>query len=202
MQSMGVGSLNHDLTTSYRLDHTPFFQKFTPTCTMYYVIRVCPYAHPQLLKVLKHYAYICHGWRMQSLGVWSLNRDLTTSLGLSHAPIFRKIHPHPYRRNSVRVHPYAHPQHLKVLKHFVYFQYGCGMQSMGVCSLNHDLTTSYRLGHTPFSLKFTPTCTMYYGRHKKGVPIYPSTASQGAKTLCIYMPWLEDAVFGDLEPQP
>jgi hypothetical protein len=162
---------------------------------------VCPYTHPQLLKVLKHYAYICHGWRMQSLGIWSLNRDLTTSLGLSHAPIFRKIHPHPYGRNSVRVHPYAHPLHLKVLKHFVYFQYGCGMQSMGVGSLNHDLTTSYRLGHTPFFLKFTPTCTMYYGRHK-GVPICPSTASQGAKTLCIYMPWLEDAVFGGLEPQP
>jgi hypothetical protein len=36
----------------------------------------------------------------------------------------------------------------------------------------------------------------------KGVPICRSTASQGAKTLCIYMPWLEDAVFGGLEPQP
>jgi hypothetical protein len=32
---------------------------------------------------------------------------------------------------------------------------------MGVCSLNHDLATSYRLGHTPFFLKFTPTSTMY-----------------------------------------
>ena len=83
---------------------------------------------------------------MQSLGVWSLNHDTTTSLGLSYAPIFLKIHPHPYGRNSVRVHPYAHPQHLKVLKHFVYIQHGCG---------------SYRLGHTPFSLKFTPTCMMY-----------------------------------------
>jgi hypothetical protein len=57
------------------------------------------------------------------------------------------------------VHPYAHPQHLKVLRLFVYIQYGCGMQSMGVFSLNHDTATSYRLGHTPFSLKFTPTCT-------------------------------------------
>jgi len=45
------------------------------------------------------------------------------------------------------VHPYAHPQHLKVLKHFVYIQYGCGMQSMRVCSLKHDTATSYRLGH-------------------------------------------------------
>jgi hypothetical protein len=56
------------------------------------------------------------------------------------------------------MHPYAHPQHLKVLKHFIYIQYGCGMQSLGVWSLNHDTTTSYRyrLGHAPFSLKFTP----------------------------------------------
>jgi hypothetical protein len=57
------------------------------------------------------------------------------------------------------MHPYAHPQHLKVLKLFVYIQYGCGMQSMGVFSLYHDTTTSYRLGHAPFFLKLTPTCT-------------------------------------------
>jgi hypothetical protein len=39
------------------------------------------------------------------------------------------------------------------------------MHSMGVCSLNHDTTTSYRLSNTPFSWKFTPTCTLhtYYG---------------------------------------
>jgi hypothetical protein len=47
-------------------------------------------------------------------------------------PQFSKIWP-PYAwYNSVRVHPYAHPQHIKVLKHFVYIQYGCGMQSSGV----------------------------------------------------------------------
>ena len=157
---------------------------------------ICP---PQLLKVLKHYAYICHGWRMQSLGVWSLNHELTTSIGLSHAPIFRKIHPHPYGRNSVRVHPYAHPQHLKVLQHFFYIQYGCGMQSMGVCSLNHDTATTYRLGHTPFFLKIHPNP---YGRNCKGVPICPSTASQGTQTLCIHPIWMWDAVKGGLHPQP
>jgi hypothetical protein len=36
---------------------------------------------------------------------------------------------------SIRMHPYAYPQHCKVLKHFVYIQYGCGMQLMGVGSL-------------------------------------------------------------------
>ena len=56
---------------------------------------------------------------MQSMVVCSLNHDTTTSLRLSHAPIFLKIHPHLYGHNSVRMHPYAHPQHLKVLKHFI-----------------------------------------------------------------------------------
>jgi hypothetical protein len=60
---------------------------------------------------------------------------------------------------GIRVHRYAHLQHLKVLKHFAYIQYGCGMQSMGVWSLNHDTAISYRLGHTPFPLKTLPTCT-------------------------------------------
>ena len=54
------------------------------------------------------------------------------------SPNFTKIHPNLYGRNSAKVHPYAHPQHLKVLKYFLYIQYGCGMQSMGVCSLKHD----------------------------------------------------------------
>ena len=33
---------------------------------------------------------------------------------------FLKIHPHLHKRNSVRVDPYAHPQLIKVLKHFAY----------------------------------------------------------------------------------
>ena len=53
----------------------------------------------------------------------------------SAIPIFSKIHPHLHIYYSIRMHPYAHPQHLKVLKHFVYIHYGCGMQLMGVGKL-------------------------------------------------------------------
>ena len=35
-------------------------------------------------------------------------------------PQFPKIHHHLHNRNSVRVDPYAHPQLIKVLKHFAY----------------------------------------------------------------------------------
>jgi hypothetical protein len=82
------------------------------------------------------------------------------------------------------MHPYAHPQHLKVLEHFVYIQYGCGMQSIGVFSLNHDTATSYRLGHTPFS-RTPPPPPAHVLVRLKGAPICPYTVSQSAKTLCI-----------------
>ena len=57
---------------------------------------------------------------MHITGVWSLNHDITTSLGLGLSSIFLKSTPELHRRNSVREHPYAHPQHIKVLKHCVY----------------------------------------------------------------------------------
>ncbi len=57
---------------------------------------------------------------MQSTGVWSLSHDTTTSLGLSPTPIILKSTSDLHRHNGVRVHPYAHPQHIKVLKYFVY----------------------------------------------------------------------------------
>ncbi len=50
---------------------------------------------------------------MQSTGGWSLNHDITTSLGLSHTPIIQKSTPDLHRRNNVRVGPYAHSQHIK-----------------------------------------------------------------------------------------
>jgi hypothetical protein len=58
MQSMGVCSINHDTTTSYRLSHIPFSLKFTPTPCTRITARVYPYAHPQHLKVLKQFVYI------------------------------------------------------------------------------------------------------------------------------------------------
>ena len=126
---------------------------------MLYGIRVYPYAHPQHLKVLKHFVYIQYVCEMQSMGVCSLNYDTTTSYRLGHTSIILKFTPTCTCDMARRMHPYAHPQHLKVLNHFVYIQYGCGMHSMEVFSLSHGTTTSHRLVHTLFSLKFTPTCT-------------------------------------------
>ncbi len=54
-------------------------------------------------------------------------------------PNFPKFDPHLHRYNSVRVHPYAHPKHMKFLKHFIYIQYGCGMQSVVLQSWQHNV---------------------------------------------------------------
>ncbi len=75
-------------------------------------------------------------------------------------PNFSKFDPYLHRYNSVRVHPYAHLQHMKVLNHFLYnIQYECGMQSGIVYSLNHDTITSYGLHLTPIFRNLPPTCT-------------------------------------------
>jgi len=47
-------------------------------------------------------------------------------------PIFPNTQPHLHTYYSIRMHLFAHLQHLNMLKLSVYIQYGCGMQSMGV----------------------------------------------------------------------
>ena len=75
--------------------------------------------------------------------------DITTSYGLRSTPKTPKSTPDMQRCITVRVAPYAHTQHIKVPKGFVYIQYGCGIQSEARCSLNNDITTSDRLRATP-----------------------------------------------------
>ncbi len=48
----------------------------------------------------------------QSAGVYSLNHDTTTSFGIHLTPIFKNFAPTLHRYYSLRVHIYAHPQHM------------------------------------------------------------------------------------------
>ena len=72
---------------------------------------------------------------------------------------------------------------------------GCSLWGFGASTLQH---------HSPGSAipKIHPSPQEVYQHEHEGAPICPSKASQGAKTLCIYMTWLGDAVSGELEPQP
>ena len=59
-------------------------------------------------------------------------------------PNFPKFGPTPLNHyNCVRVHQNAFPQHMKLLKHFIYMYCGCVMQSGVVYSLNNDTTMSF-----------------------------------------------------------
>ena len=119
----------------------------------------------------------------------------------SYYSIFPKNHPpHLHRCYSVRVHPYAHPQIMKVLKHFIYLQYGCGMQFGTSCSLNHDTITSFGSTLPHLSKKFTPH--HLHSWYSKIGPIGPTTAYECAQTLHIHPIWMWDAVSEGLQPQP
>ena len=116
----------------------PNFPKLGPHLHRYNSVRVHSYVHPQHMKTLNHFLYIQYGCGIQSVAVYSLNHDTIPSVGFHLTPIFQNMAPHMHRYNRVTVHPYAHPQHMKVLEHFVNFQYGCVMQSVVVYRLNHD----------------------------------------------------------------
>jgi hypothetical protein len=90
---------------------------------------------------------------------------------------------------TVRLDPQAQPQHMNVLKHFIYLQYGCWMQFGTSCSLNHDTTTSF--GST---LPHLNRC------YSKVGPICPTTAYECAQTLHIPPIWMWDADSEGLQP--
>jgi len=154
--------------STHNITQTQPYRKSTPHRTRHISVRVHPYAHPQHLKVLKCLVYIddmVRGCSLWGVGASAMTLQHHSDSAIAH--IFQNP-PLTFRGISIRVHPpYAHLQHLKVLKHVAYICHGWGMQSLGVWvwSLIHDLTTTLRLSHAPIFQK--------------------STASKGAKTLCI-----------------
>ena len=153
---MGLWSLNHDV--SLGLSHTPNFPIIhPPTFRGIYQCKgtpTCPSTAYQTDETLCMYII----WMWDAVyGALKPQPWLYNITRTQPYPNFPIIHPHLQRHISVRAHPHVHPQHIKVLKHFAYISYWCGMQSTGLWSLNHDFATSLGLSHTPISQKSTPT---------------------------------------------
>ena len=115
MHSMWVWSINHDLTTSIRLNHTLNSLKSNPTWHKSNIcVRVDPYAHPQHIKVIN----TLHTYDLDVGCIpWGLEPQ-PRHYYINQAqpcPIFPKINPHLHKHNNVRVEPYAHPPHFKVM---------------------------------------------------------------------------------------
>ncbi len=141
----------------------PNFSKFCPhTLHKNYSVRVNPYAHSHHIKVLnlKHFVYIQQGCEMQSLWLFSAS-TMTAQChsGSAITQIFKNwpLASYLHMYYSVRVNPYAHPQHIKVLKHIECILYGCGLQSEASCSINHDTTSSFGFAHTPIFQNLAPS---------------------------------------------
>ncbi len=120
-------------------------------------VRVHPYAYPQHMKVLKHFSYIkyeCgkHQW-------WSMVSTLSSCHHFIVAMLTLICHNlgNLHRCNSVRVHPFAYPQHMKVLRHILCIQYGCGKQSVVFYSLNNVIMSSFQSHTDPNLPKSGPT---------------------------------------------
>ncbi len=87
---------------------------------------ICPFTSYKGAKTKTLCIHPIWMWDAVSVTIFSLNHDNPTSFGFAHTPIFQKLAPsYLYMYYSVRVNPYAHSQHIKVLKHIVCILYGC-----------------------------------------------------------------------------
>ena len=78
-----------------------------------------PYGHPLHGKVLKHFIYTLDGSVIQSELALCLNHIIVEWFVPScHSGLASSTHLHGFDR--LEIHPYAHPLHQKVLKHFIY----------------------------------------------------------------------------------
>ncbi len=146
----------------------PNFPNVTPHPNRHQCKGAHTWAHSQHITVLKHhFVNIQYGWGMQSTEAWKINLPQTWHNNIIRAqsyPHYPKIYTRPAQASQCKGGPYAHPQHVKELKHFVNIWYGCGMQSKGVWSLNHDITIQ-RLGKS--------TCLKHDIQHHLGSAIHP-----------------------------
>ncbi len=157
---------------------------------------ICLYR--QHIKVPKHCVYIQYGCGVQSEDCCSLSFDISMTSHRLTPGLQSSTHKIPKsnptcRGVSLQRWTHMHRQHIKVPKHFVYIQYGYGIQSEACCGLHFDTMTSLLgSGLPPKTPKLHPRPAEAH--HCKGGPISPYTAYQGAKTLCIHPIWMWDPV--------
>ena len=127
MQSKDLCILSHFSATSFRLSHTTFSPECGPHLPKEVLLckgaLMCPFTAYQGVKTLGMHP-IDVGC---SLGL-CFHHDSTASFGLTAHPfphISPEIGPHLHKCYSVRVHPYADPLHINMLKQFINIKFGC-----------------------------------------------------------------------------
>ena len=155
-------------------------------------VRKHPYASPQHMNMLKHSLYIQYGYGEEMMTILHPQKcqHIITSSHYPQITNYLNLGQLGQQCNSVRVRPYAYPQHMNVLKHFLYIQYGCGEVVRGVVqphSCQHIINSS----HHP--QPDYPNLGQLVGQQViqcKGALICLSTAYEHAQTLSIYTTWM------------
>jgi len=130
---------------------------------------------------------------------WSLWGFEASTYNITQTQPYQKSTPHHkrYQHKDAPICPSTASQGAKTLCIY-YMVRGCSLCGVGASAMTLQHHSDSAIAH--IFQKSTPHLQRY---QRRGAPtMCPSTASQGAKTLCIYMPWLGDAVSGGLEPQP
>ena len=154
----------------------PKIIKLYPPPLLCYGLRIHSYVNPQHGKVLKHFIYILdesliHSW---------------LALGLNHVILVWFV-PSVYPKSAistplhcyygVRIHSHVHPQHGKVLNHFI-FTFDESLIQVGVdLGLNHVILVWFVPQCLPKISNFYPPPLLLWC---KDTLIYPSTAWEGA----------------------
>ncbi len=83
-------------------------------------LRMHPYGHPLHQNVLKYFIYIYNRCFIQSEGVLGLTHVIVLRFVISCYPADSASSNHLHGLDGLRMHPYGHPLHQKVLKYFIY----------------------------------------------------------------------------------
>ncbi len=126
--------------------HYPYPGQLGQQCNS---VRMYPYAYPQRMNMLKHFLYIQYGCGEEVRGVVQPQPCQHIILSPHHpqSPDYPNLLGQLGQQcNSVRMYPYAYPQHMNRLIHFLYIQYGCGEKVRGVVQpqpCQHIITSSH-----------------------------------------------------------
>jgi hypothetical protein len=107
------------------------------------VARTHPYAHPQHMAVVKHCVCLTLMWDQSGLGLQYQSPHFTMicCLGVTQkSSKIPKCLADMSSWNVARTHPYAHPQHMKVVKHLVYVWHWCEINPGWVYSVDHRIS--------------------------------------------------------------
>ena len=128
--------LNHVIVVLFEPSCYPGSANSTHHIHSFDGLGIHPYGHPLHGKVMNHFIYTLDGSVIQSEVALCLNHVIVVWFVPSCYPGLESF-THLHGFDGLGIHPYGHPLHGNVLKHFIYTLYGSVIQSEVALCLNH-----------------------------------------------------------------